>query len=678
MNDYIEFTEFEELKFLTNVFCKKNEYDSLTYESKMANKQLNYYEKIVELAKFNKYNGKELLKSLFFKKYIHQEDQDVTFINEQQNYLNTWLDFYLEDSTQIIYPTWYLFYTLMGILKSINTKFLPLDKEAFAMAYMYISEYFVGVKKDSDWWNEFPMFADEKEFYQYKMEPTRLKTKKELEPFLQKGSFLPLYSYFLQHKTIESDIYNGNWKKRKNTHRREWVYCTQDENGKFTIPRIIIQGYDIRIWRISGCNCYGDLEPLLFPIIEKILPELPDFDYQQKCFYDMMKMYSIYREYQRRALTNKEYITLYQMREPFRAYSGKVCGADSRLRMTSCGVGIDDAFDMDEYECNLELKHRIMLGELQPFLRENDMEKIWEIFSYLEPRYRKHTHRFRLHYGNITLTEELRDLPEILYGNLEICISQKKEGYDLEGEDFLFPRCVDGNLHLDYYQYLGNRALPEYVYGDIWLDHLLDAKNVVFPKLVFSDLRMQYLENVDDCIFSESVHGVFDLYGAVSAQNTKFPSFVEQDVCLSSLEKAKDIQLMDYIGGSIALNSLKIAKNVVFAYYIGGNMDLESLEYAENVVFPSFVGGNVVMPNLKVASQVVLPRIIRGKLDISNLDSLEGVFVLEDFVCKEVVSPIFTIDDLLSRVLFKEQELSLKKERKLYGKYDKYLAYNKI
>ena len=133
---------------------------------------------------------------------------------------------------------------------------------------------------------------------------------------------------------------------------------------------------------------------------------------------------------------------------------------------------------------------------------------------------------------------------------------------------------------------------------------------------------------------------------------------------MGHLTEAYDTKLPRYVGYTIDLNHLKNAKSVLFPYFVGENIELDSLEYAQDVIFSDYVGNNVLLPNLKVAIQVILPRIIKGKLDISSLYSLDGIFVLDGFECKELISPMFTMDDLLSKTLPKEQELTLIKEKK--------------
>ena len=400
--------DYDEKQFLKSIFYKKDEYTPMKEENLKALKWLNLFEKIVELAHFNKYNGKEILKHLFLQKYINY--QNVSLIEEQRISLEKWLNYFLEESTQIVYPTWFLFYALMGVLQmgkyneehqnfskrhlDTASPFVPLDKSALALVYQYISEYFTVSKRDCELWSYFDWFSKEKKSLNSVMDPIRTKVKEDITPFLKQGSFKELYSYFLHNKTLESEINDGKWRMDEESiwpSKEEWIYYTRDENGKFSVPRIILDVRKLEIFKIHGLNRYWDIEPLLFEVVEKRNQKYPNCKYTKKRMYDMMKMYSIYREYQKRELTNKELITLYQLREPLRAFSQEIYWGTGWHR-ESFGIPLDEDPEISHSVAWSQLENRLtfMLAEMRPFLaRRDDMKEIVSIFRYLDKNYKK-------------------------------------------------------------------------------------------------------------------------------------------------------------------------------------------------------------------------------------------------------------------------------------------------
>lgn len=143
-------------------------------------KYLERLRKVEELARDSKYNGLELLKKMYYDKYIIKEENipesyfelqkkmalergmghiEITedmkkqltkdIINDQKSSLDTWLDYLINDDAN--YPEWFKYYAFQGMIRlgsydkatrtfnkrtsSTTNIFVDLNREALALVY---------------------------------------------------------------------------------------------------------------------------------------------------------------------------------------------------------------------------------------------------------------------------------------------------------------------------------------------------------------------------------------------------------------------------------------------------------------------------------------------------------------------------------------------------------------
>lgn len=519
-------------------------------KNEKVSKYLDRLEIVEELAKNSKYNGLELLKELYYKKYVIKPENvpesyfelqkkialergyghvDISnkekkqmidnIISDQKKSLDTWLDYLLSDD--VIYPEWFKYYAFQGMIKlgsydkqkasfnkrtdSTTSVFIDLNREALALVYDNLYSSLEGNKVN----NVF------------------------LQKLLDGGSFSKLYSYMLNkiesaNKDLNSN--DGIWIKYNQgsdpdelvkslkgkgtgwctagieTARIQleggdfYVYYTKDSNNEYKQPRIAIRMEENSIGEIRGIASNQNLESEMEEVLEEKLNEFPDKDKYKKKVNDMKLLTEIYNSYKTRELTTEELRFLYEI--------------DNVIE----GFGYQEDPRKEEI-----LKNRNFKTDLS------------RVFNCSEDE-----------------------------------ISNNRNDV-LEGKKIVY---FYGDLNLSELTTAEGLILPENISGSLYLSKLTTADGLVLPNYIGGSLYLTKLKNAEGLIFPDSIGDVLDLL---------------------SLKTGKDLTLPKYIYGTLYLNSLTSAEDLILPNYIDGSLYLKRLTSIEGLIVPvDFHYGEVI------------------------------------------------------------------------------------
>ena len=580
-------------------------------------KYLERLRKVEELARDSKYNGLELLKKMYYDKYLIKEEnipesyfelqkkmalergmghveitEDIKkslikdIIDDQKSSLDTWLDYLINNDAN--YPEWFKYYAFQGMVKlggydkktktfnkrtpSTTNIFIDLNREALALVYDDLCEVLNGKKVDDE----------------------------VLQKLLVGGSFSKLYSYTLDlldksNKSI-SDSNEGIWIKYnkgsepdelvnslkgkgtgwctvgKETARHQlelgdfYVYYTKDSNNEYKQPRIAIRMEGNRIGEIRGINEQQNLEPEMEEILEEKLKEFPDRDKYKKKVNGMKKLTNIYNEHKSRKLTIEELRFLYEIDEKIESF-----GYEKDPRINEIIEGRNVKEDLAKvFNCSPD----------QVSNNPDDVLAGKEIIYF--------------------------------YGDLDLNDLTSAQGLKL-------PQHVIGNLNLNNLTSAQDLTLPKSVSESIYLNNLIDAKNIMFPETIGKDLNLYNLKNAEGLIFPQHMTGYLYLNSLPSAKDLTLPKTISKSLYLNNLTNAKGIIFPETIEGNLHLNNLTSAEGLKLPRSIGGNLELWNLIDAKNIIFPETIGKNLYLYNLKNAEGLIFPQHITGDLYLDDL-----------------------------------------------------------
>jgi len=663
-------------------------------------KYLDRLEKVEKLARNSKYNGIELLKEMYYRKYVikpenvpksyfekqkeialergfghvsisnnEREQMIETIINDQKKSLDIWLDYFL--SSDAIYPEWFKYYAFQGMLKlgsydkvkeSFNKRtnsttniFLDLNREALALVYDNLCNVLNGEKVNDE----------------------------VLQRLLEGGSFSKIYAYML--KKIESskknisDSKDGIWIKYNQGSEPDelvknldgkgtgWctagletarsqlqggdfhVYYTKDSNGEYKQPRIAIRMEGSSIGEIRGINNHQSLESEMEEILDKKLEEFPDKDRYKKKVNDMETLTNIYKEYKNRDLTIEELRFLYEV--------------DSDIE----GFGYDEDPRIEEI-----LEKRNFKKDLSKVFNCSEEEISNDRKDVLEGK------KIVYFYGNLYLgnfiNAEYLILPSNIRGYLDLSDLTSAEG-------LILPNSVRGSLDLSSLISAKGLTLPSTIGGCLDLRSLTNAEGITLPSTIGGYLDLRSLTNAEGITLPSTIGGYLDLCNLKSTEGITLPNNVGDELYLSNLTSAEGLILPNTIGGNLSLrsltsaegltlpnnmngdlylSSLASAEGLILPNSVRGSLDLSSLISAESLTLPSIIGEDLVLSNLTNAEGLILPNSVRGSLDLSSLISAEGLTlpstIGEDLVLSNLTNAEgLTLPNSVGRVLYLDE-----------------------
>ncbi len=227
----------------------------------------------------------------------------------------------------------------------------------------------------------------------------------------------------------------------------------------------------------------------------------------------------------------------------------------------------------------------------------------------------------------------------------------KKEEVSNDKQDILSRRkiiCFYGDLDLG--NVINDRTIPSY-------------KDFKLPEYVIGDLELQKISKLNGIQLPRIVNGSLWLNSLKNAEGLNLPKTVNGNLNLNSLENAEGLILPETINGDLWLQDLISAKGLRLSNMINGSLWLTNLKSAENLVLPKTINGLLDLGNLESVEGLVLPKTINGVLSIKHLVTLDGLIVPKGFSCLDVVSPYFTIQDLIDKSLEQNNEKGKIKEK---------------
>ena len=616
-------------------------------------KYLNRLEKMESLALNSNYNGMDLLKNLYYAKYVvkkenipvsyyetqkkialergyghieiddeMKEKMSSSIIEEQKKSLDLWLDYLI--SKENAYPEWYKYYVFQGMIRlgtydkekdvynkrtetTVNT-FAELNREALALIYDSLVKVFKGHEIDD----------------------------KTLEKMIKNGSFSKIYSYVLK-KICQAYKYTKNntgiWIKYDQgsdpkplvdslqgrgtgwctagyeTAKTQlevgdfYVYYTKDSNGEYKQPRIAIRMENGKIGEIRGIAEHQNLESEMKDALEEKLKEFSDKDKYSKKVNDMETLTKIYNEYKNRELEIDELKFLYEIDNKIEGF-----GYFRDPRINEILEGRNYKEDLSKvFNCSHDN------------ISNNEKDVL-------------HGKKILCFYGNLRLGKltNIDDLvlPEIICGDLEL------DGL-ITAEKLILPRKITGYLDLKHLKKVSNLVLPENVGGYVDLQTLKTVDYVILPQNIGGGLYLDSLEKADSLIFPENVGGNVSMIILEEAYSLVFPKNIGQNLILPNLMTTNGLVLPESVGGNIYLNSLEKADSLIFPENVGGGVLMSRLKEAHDLVFPVKIGNSLTINSLEKVSNVVLPKIIGGYLNMSSLKTTDGLIVPENFEYKD-------------------------------------------
>ena len=651
-------------------------------------KYLERLRKVEELARDSKYNGLELLKKMYYDKYIIKEENipesyfeiqkkmalergmghvEITqsmrkqlikdIIDDQKSSLDTWLDYLINDDAN--YPEWFKYYAFQGMIKlgsydkktktfskrtpSTTNIFVDLNREALALIYDDLCEVLNGKIVDDE----------------------------ILQKLLVGGSFSKLYSYTLDlldksNKDISDDT-KGIWVKYnkgsepdelvnslkgkgtgwctagKETARQQlkggdfYVYYTKDSNNEYKQPRIAIRMEENQIGEIRGINKNQNLEPEMQQVLEEKLKEFPDRDKYKKKVNDMKKLTDIYNEYKNIRLTIEELRFLYEVDEQIEGFGYE---EDPRIEEILEGRNIKE--DLAKVlNCNQEQisddPNDVLAGkEIIYFYDDLNLSNLINAKGLKLPQYIKGS----LNLSRIKNAKGLI-LPKSIGGALDLSNLLSAEGLILpqtvggdlslknltDAEGLIFPETIGRDLYLNRLANAKGLKLPRHIKGSLCMDKLTDAEGVMFPETIGGDLTLKGLTSAKGFILPKSISGSLYLNNLIEADDIIFPETIGRDLYLNRLANAKGLKLPRHIKGSLYMDKLTDAEGVIFPEIIDYSLHLEDLTSAKGLVLPENIGESLYLGNLTSAIGLVLSKTIGGDLDLSGLISAKGLIL---------------------------------------------------
>ena len=632
-------------------------------------KYLERLRKVEELARDSKYNGLELLKKMYYDKYIIKEENipesyfelqkkialergmghiEITedmkkqltkdIINDQKSSLDTWLDYLINDDAN--YPEWFKYYAFQGMIRlgsydkatrtfnkrtsSTTNIFVDLNREALALVYDDLCEVLNGKKVDDE----------------------------VLQKLLVGGSFSKLYSYTLElldknNKDISDDT-KGIWIKYnkgsepdelvnslkgkgtswctagKETARQQlelgdfYVYYTKDSNNEYKQPRIAIRMEGNQIGEIRGINENQHLESEMEEVLEEKLKEFPDRDKYKKKVNDMKKLTDIYNEYKNRELTVEELRFLYEVDKKIEGFGYE---EDPRIEEILRGRNVKEdlakVFNCKPEQISNDVNDVLAGKEIIYFYDDLDLRNLTDAKGLKLPRHVK---------GDLTLVNLISNedlvLPEAINGNLNLNGLTRAKGLRLpeiigdslflnnltSAQNIVFPKEIGGCLHLEKLTYAENLTFPETIDCDLDLSNLTDAKELKLPQYIKGSLNLSNLTYVKDLVLPKTIKGSLNLRKLAKIENLKLPQSVGGDLRLDSLPSAEGLKLPQSVGGHLCLDSLPSAEGLKLPQSIGGNLELWNLRDAKNIIFPETIGKNLYLYGLKNAEGLIVPQ----------------------------------------------------------------------
>ena len=645
----------------------------------------------------------DLLKKFYYDKYVIKElpdsyvrlqqkiarergygDIDVTdkekveMLNqvqkEQEKSLDSWIDYLCSDD--VVYPIWFKNYAFQGMIKlgkydkenksfkkrsSTTTEpFLDLNREVLAKIYDTLSKE-IG-----------------------KNELTEADTK-----VLESGeSFNKLYVYYLINSGSKSkdEIIDGVWIKYdqgsdstklcdslqgKNTgwctagyetakfqlsNGDFYVYYTEDENGKYTNPRIAIRmdGHST-IREVRGVGPAQNLEGDMTDIADKKLDEFPDKEKYKKKINDMRQLTEIDKKTKNgEELTSDELVFLYEINDKIDGFGYQ---KDPRIEQIQEKRNIKKDLS---FIYGLEEKN---IATSMSDFENNDVVIYCGDFKYTPGL---HLERLRIiledaYFDKLKSAKGLESL-QIIGGDARFDNLEKAEG--LENLQYIGACAGFGNLKsakgLESLQNIGSGAFfdnlekaeglenLQYIGGTAYFHKLKSAKGLNSLQSIGGDAYFDKLKSAKGLGSLRSVDGTAYFHKLKSANGLNSLRSVDGDACFDELKSAKGLGSLRSIGKDAQFENLEKAEGLENLQIIGGIAWFEKLRSAKGLGSLQRINEDARFKNLEKAEGLNSLQSIGGDAQFDNLEKAEGLNSLQSIGGDAVFLELKSAKDLNS------------------------------
>lgn len=284
-------------------------------------------------------------------------------ITDQKSSLDTWVDYLsLQDA---VYPDWLKYYAFRSVL---NIGEYDKEKKQFTKRSNTSVKPFPDLNREA---LAYVLDVIEKKTKQEKINPDNLNLneQQEFEKILQSENFAKLYAWAIEKITPASKERlvdaKGKWVKYNQGsdhmplveslqgHGTGWctagestaqiqlqggdfyVYYSNDEHNKPTIPRVAIRMQGNEIGEVRGVAPDQNLDPYINDVVKQKLQEFPDGKLYEKKQADMKKLTEIDNKNQaEQPLTKDDLIFLYEINSPIQGFGYQTDPRIEEIRKT--------------------------------------------------------------------------------------------------------------------------------------------------------------------------------------------------------------------------------------------------------------------------------------------------------------------------------------------------------
>jgi hypothetical protein len=267
-----------------------------------------------------------------------RQEMIKTIIQDQAKSLDNWIDYLT--SNDAFYPTWLKYYAFRNIIRLSD---YDKEKKEFRKRSKGTTGLFPDINREA---LAYVLDALEKKYENKEL----VEGDEKFQKLLDSANFAKLYAYAIEECTPASqeqkEVIKGQWVKfdegsdptplytSLQGHGTGWctagestakaqlekgdfyVFYTEDEEGKNSIPRIAIRMEEGRIAEVRGINKDQNLEPKLTDIAQEKMKELPGHEAYEKKTADMKWLTAIEAKVKNvEDLTKEDLIFLYEMKD---------------------------------------------------------------------------------------------------------------------------------------------------------------------------------------------------------------------------------------------------------------------------------------------------------------------------------------------------------------------------
>jgi hypothetical protein len=338
-----------------------------------------------------------------------------------------------------------------------------------------------------------------------------------------------------------------------------YVYYSEDENGRYTIPRIairmVVQGGKQTIREVRGIANNQNIDPFVIDIVESKLRELPNGETYMQASKDMHMLNQVEQKHREGlALDVDELVFLYQINTSIQAF----------------GYGLDERIT-DILRDRLVKKDLIKIfTQAYPDISEDNISTSDVEFN--------GTLDTIIHFGSLEVSDsytQRKKVPDIVVGNFIIHIP-------VDLTQIKFPRKITKELRIRNNECTGKLPLPD---AHSYKLQCSSLEGVIFPDIVRGDLTLIGMTTLEDVVLPTEILGSFSLYTIKSLKGVTLPK-VGSALHLSDVTGLEGVTLPIQIYGCLNIDKVKIINNHTLPKSVHGDLYINGVTSLEGVTLP--------------------------------------------------------------------------------------------